>query len=49
MAVTPNTHGTPIQHTTVDIRKTGKLIEAALAQAPKATPYLLKPPPCRAS
>lgn len=41
--------GTPVQFTTVDIRKTGKLIEAALKQCPKIKPTLIKPPPCKGS
>lgn len=34
--------------TAVDIRRTGKLVEAALEQSLKAKPYLTKPVPCRA-
>ena len=49
MAEHPQTHGTPVQYTVVDIRKTGKLIEAALKQAPKVKPYLIKPPPCKSA
>ncbi len=37
-----------IETVAIDIRKTGKLVEAALKQCPKIKPRLLEPPPCRA-